>query len=302
MQIVRFDDEVSVPLTDAGSVGKAGALVEAMTGARVDVLHLPPGGRVGRQVAATPRLVAVVAGSGWVGGGDATHRAIATGYGALWEAGEHHEMGTDAGLRAVCIEGAFEMRAIAVTQLIEVVDPDPSWPSWFEQLCAHVGPVVEDVVLRIEHVGSTSVPGLAAKPIIDMDLVVAADDEVGPVIDRLASIGYRWRGDLGVEGRQAFSSPPDVDLPRHHLYLVVEHTKAHIDHWLLRETLTHDPALRQRYADLKRRNQELAEGDMDFYVAAKAAFVADVLRRARAARGLPEAEYWQPDLGEPAGA
>ena len=64
----------------------------------------------------------------------------------------------------------------------------------------HVWPAVEDVALRIDHVGSTSVPGLAAKPLIDMDIVVSRPDDVPEVVQRLAAIGYRRRGDLGVAG------------------------------------------------------------------------------------------------------
>ena len=128
-----------------------------------------------------------------------------------------------------------------------------------------------------------------------MDIVVASEDLVRPAIERLAAIGYRWRGDLGVVGRQAFSRPTGTDLPMHHLYLVVEDNKAHLDHWLLRDLLRSDAEARERYAELKRRNVSLAEGDMDVYVAAKAALVAELLTRARAERGLPPASYWLPD-------
>lgn len=74
---------------------------------------------------------------------------------------------------AVCVEGNFEMKAVAVTKDIVVVDGDPQWPEWFERVRACLWPAVEKVALRIDHVGSTSVPGLAAKPIIDVDIVVA---------------------------------------------------------------------------------------------------------------------------------
>jgi GrpB-like predicted nucleotidyltransferase (UPF0157 family) len=128
-----------------------------------------------------------------------------------------------------------------------------------------------------------------------MDIVVASDADVQPVIDRLEAIGYRWRGDLGVEGRQSFN-PVDVeDLPRHHLYLVVDGCKAHLDHVLLRDLLRQDPDARDRYADLKRANVTVAAGDIDVYVAAKAALVAELLTRARAERGYPPAEYWTPE-------
>jgi len=90
--------------------------------------------------------------------------------------------GSDEGLTAICIEGAFEIWATGVTRDIVVSDYDPEWPHWFETVRRRVWPAVEDIALRIEHVGSTAVPGLAAKPIIDMDIVVASKDDVRPVL------------------------------------------------------------------------------------------------------------------------
>ena len=177
---------------------------------------------------------------------------------------------------------------------ILVADYDPAWPRWFDQLAARVWSAVADVALRVEHVGSTSVPQLAAKPIIDLDVVVASGDGVDPVIERLAGIGYQWRGDLGVQGRQAFTAVDDRGQPPHHLYLVVEHSTAHLNHVLLRDLLRQDAEARERYAALKRANAELAAGDLEVYTAAKAAFVAALLTRARAERGLPPVEYWAP--------
>jgi GrpB-like predicted nucleotidyltransferase (UPF0157 family) len=163
-------------------------------------------------------------------------------------------------------------------------------------VCRRVWPVIDDIALRIDHVGSTAVPGLAAKPIIDMDIVVAAEEGVRRVIDRLAGSGYRWCGDLGVRGREVFKPTRDEGLPAHHLYLVVENNRAHSDHWLLRDVLREDGEARARYAALKRRNAELAGRDMEVYVAAKASFVAELLTRARAERGLPAVTYWEPEV------
>ena len=181
-----------------------------------------------------------------------------------------------------------------MTTEIVVEDYNPDWPQWFETVSRIVWPAVADLAIRIDHVGSTAVPGLAAKPIIDMDIVVADQDDVTQVIERLASIGCRWRGDLGVVGREAFDQVPGEAMPPHHLYLVVENNRAHLDHWLLRDIMREDPAARAAYAALKRRNAELAGGDIDFYIAAKARFVAEMLGAARAARGLPAEEYWDP--------
>ena len=219
---------------------------------QVTIVHLPPEGMIGRHPAVSQQLLAVVAGSGWVSGSDSgVRRSIRAGYGALWEAGESHEAGTDVGLTAVSIQGTFEVQALTVTQRIVVAAYDPVWPEWFEQVRAQVWPAVADVALRIDHVGSTSVPGLAAKPIIDLDIVVASPEQVRPAIERLAGIGYRWRGDLGVTGREAFAPPPEPALPSHHLYLVAEDNKAHLDHWLL----ARPAALRRRRSAAVRKAQ-----------------------------------------------
>jgi GrpB-like predicted nucleotidyltransferase (UPF0157 family) len=103
-------------------------------------------------------------------------------------------------------------------------------------------------------------------------------------------------GDLTVTGREAFEPIRTPPLPIHHLYLVVENNRAHSDHWLLRDALSDNPELLERYAALKRENAVLAGGDAERYTALKAAFVAEVLTEARQRRGMPAVDYWEPDL------
>jgi len=189
-----------------------------------------------------------------------------------------------------------------VTEPIVVADYDASWPASFERIAAFVWPAVAEVALRIEHVGSTAVPGLAAKPIIDADVVVATERDVARVIASLATLGYRWEGDLGVVGREAFRAPEDAALPPHHLYSVTEDGRAYADHRLLRELLREDPVACQRYTALKRRNAVIAGADLDRYVALKAAFVAEHLTLARQQRHLPPVAYWLPDVDRERGA
>ena len=301
MNILRFDEEVAIPIVEFGSQFRLAPLTGDAARVRVQIMHVPPQGRIGRHRTAARQLFAVVSGSGWVSGQDEEPRDIGPGYAALWESGEDHEAGTSQGLCAVCLEGEFDVWATRVTQEIVVSEYAPAWPAWFEAVYSHVWPAVADIAVRVDHVGSTSVPDLAAKPIIDMDIVVASGDDVPPVVERLRKLGYRWRGDLGVVGREAFSSLRREALPPHHLYLVVENNKAHIDHWLFRDVMRDDADVRRRYGALKQSNVELSHGDMDVYVAAKAQFVAELLTRARAERGLPQATYWAPlgDSGSP---
>jgi GrpB-like predicted nucleotidyltransferase (UPF0157 family)/quercetin dioxygenase-like cupin family protein len=297
MEIFRFDDEVAVPINSFGSRFRLGHIVQA-TDARVSVMHLPAGGSVGEHEAVGPQLFAVMAGSGWVSGAAGRRRRLSTGWAALWEAAELHAAGTDDGLTALCVEGTFLVRARTVTRDIEVTEYNPEWPRWFEEIRDYIGPAVAGIAVRIDHIGSTAVPGLAGKPIIDLDVVVSSEQDVPKAIEALARIGYIWSGDLGVVGREHFERPAELVIPRHNLYLVVEDNKAHVDHWLLRDVLRTDADARARYAAIKIQNARDADRDMDYYVAAKAAFVADLLTSARVARGLPEAEYWEPDMSQ----
>jgi GrpB-like predicted nucleotidyltransferase (UPF0157 family) len=109
---------------------------------------------------------------------------------------------------------------------IVVVDADPEWPKPFQEIAAHLSPFIDDSIVRIEHVGSTSVPGLAAKAIIDIDVVVANEEQVPIVLGLIESAGYRWVGDLTVKGREAFEPVDTQHLADHHLYLVVENNRA----------------------------------------------------------------------------
>jgi GrpB-like predicted nucleotidyltransferase (UPF0157 family) len=161
---------------------------------------------------------------------------------------------------------------------VVVIDYDPEWPARFEALRDRVWPSLEDVALRIEHVGSTSVPGLAAKPIIDMTIVVARKSDTAITIERLASLGYRHQGTLGIEDREAFEHP--ADLPRHNLYVCPEGTIGVVNQVAVRDYLRAHPDAARDYGLLKKRLAARFPDDIEQYVFGKTDFVLDVLRRA----------------------
>src|SRR5438034_1121141 len=99
---------------------------------------------------------------------------------------------------------------------IVIVDYSTAWPLEFERLRDSAAAALGDVAVAIEHIGSTAVPGLAAKPVIDLVIVVEPEN-MQRAIARLTAIGYVHRGNLGVEGREAFALPDGE--PRHHLYV-----------------------------------------------------------------------------------
>jgi GrpB-like predicted nucleotidyltransferase (UPF0157 family) len=99
---------------------------------------------------------------------------------------------------------------------IIVVDYDPNWPELFLSFRKRIAGALGVMAAAIEHVGSTAVPGLAAKPIIDIDVLLVSEAMLPKAIERLSSLGYIYRGNLGISEREAFL-PPAND-PPHHLY------------------------------------------------------------------------------------
>jgi GrpB-like predicted nucleotidyltransferase (UPF0157 family) len=171
---------------------------------------------------------------------------------------------------------------VDVTSRIEIVEYDPRWVAMFEALGEQLAAALGPLVLRIEHVGSTAVPGLAAKPIVDLDLVVAPRD-LPAVIQRLAALGYQHQGDLGVAGREAFTTPPTQ--PPQHLYVCAPDSRELGRHLAFRDALRTRPATARAYAELKRRLARQHAADRAAYTDAKTAFVAAVLAGAPARQG-----------------
>lgn len=172
---------------------------------------------------------------------------------------------------------------------IEVVPYDRAWPAQFEEVRAILAGALGDLALAVEHVGSTSVPGLAAKPILDIVVVIpAADSLAAAVIERLAGLGYFHQGDLGLAGREAFGREGS-DVPRdgtgrawltHHLYVCSVGNTHLVRHLALRDFLRDHPEETRAYGDLKLRLAREFRQDRRAYTEAKTEFILDVYRKA----------------------
>ncbi len=161
---------------------------------------------------------------------------------------------------------------------IVIVEYDPNWPSLFKKLQTPVAEVLGESALAIEHVGSTSVPGLAAKPIIDMDVVVASTDYIRATTLALATLGYVHEGDLGIEGREAFLWPSNT--PRHHLYVCPRDSKELRRHLSFRDYLIKHSDEAHRYARLKLELAHLFASDRKAYTDAKSEYIQMITERA----------------------
>ena len=157
-----------------------------------------------------------------------------------------------------------------------VVTPyDPAWPERFEEIAAKLRPALGDRITGIEHVGSTSVPGLAAKPVVDIDVVISSEESFPEVKAGLESLGYSHQGDLGIPGREYFKEPEGA--VRQNLYVCVEGALPLKNHRLLRDRLKADTRVRDAYGELKTKLAEAHPDSVDAYCEAKTDFIVKIL-------------------------
>jgi GrpB-like predicted nucleotidyltransferase (UPF0157 family) len=158
---------------------------------------------------------------------------------------------------------------------VRVSEYDPEWPHLFSQIERELREQVGALALAIEHVGSTSVPGLAAKPIIDIEFVIASAYQFPSVKEGLENFGYIHRGSCGVPDREVFRCV--IDLPPHHLYVCEIGTRPLKEHLCFRDALRQNPQLATEYAALKQYLAEQYRNDRDAYTEAKTRFIRSVL-------------------------
>lgn len=163
------------------------------------------------------------------------------------------------------------------TKVVEVVPYDPQWKVEFNRIKDQLLSYVGDLIITIEHVGSTSIEGLAAKPIIDLDLVMDSYDVLPQIIERLEQYGYEHQGNLGIEGREAFRRRHPDEFMKYHLYVCPKDGQGYLEHIAFRDYLQSNPAALQEYAEIKQRLAEQYRNDIDAYCEGKTTFVTSIL-------------------------
>jgi GrpB-like predicted nucleotidyltransferase (UPF0157 family) len=164
---------------------------------------------------------------------------------------------------------------------IEVVDYDRDWPVHFERLQMEIQSRLGELLSGIHHIGSTSVPGLMAKPKIDIDAVVRSEALLPDAIARMQMASeYTFHGDPYRDGMWTFTSGHGSRGAR--LYICAPDTPTHTRRVLFRDWLRSHPQDAETYATLKRRLALEANGDWTYYTIGKSTFVADIVSRATA--------------------
>jgi GrpB-like predicted nucleotidyltransferase (UPF0157 family) len=163
-----------------------------------------------------------------------------------------------------------------------IVDYNPQWPSMYEQEKTRIQSVIGEYLIDIQHVGSTSIPGLSAKPIIDIMAVIRNISFVEQCVKPLEALDYAYKGEGGIPGRHFFRKPTDI--PRtgrtFHMHMVEKGHEQWAMYQLFREYLRLHPESVQQYDTLKRELAAKHGADREAYTDAKAPFIRSILRAA----------------------
>ena len=152
------------------------------------------------------------------------------------------------------------------TPKIIVLPYDKAWESAFEAIKKELTDALGDLIIGVEHVGSTSVRGMSAKPIIDIDVVIKDYSVFDEVVCRLGAIGYIHEGDLGITDREAFKYSEKTHLQKHHLYVCPQYSAELHRHVTFRDFLRCNPEAAKTYSSVKERAATLFPDDVDKYI------------------------------------
>lgn len=156
---------------------------------------------------------------------------------------------------------------------VVVLPYDEAWENDFLAIRAELQTALEGLALRIEHVGSTAVRGLSAKPIIDIDVVIRDDSLLDAVVPALGKIGYRHEGNLGIAGREAFKYEGKEHLRRHHLYVCPRDSAELNRHLAFRDYLRSHPEAVREYSRVKEEGAARYPNEIEKYIEYKAPFI-----------------------------
>lgn len=165
------------------------------------------------------------------------------------------------------------------TTKVVVLPYDEKWKTDFEKIKKELEQAVGDLIIGIEHVGSTSVEGLSAKPCIDIDIIIKDYSVFDTLAARLGEIGYIHEGDLGIKDREAFKYSDKPYLQKHHLYVCPRQSAELHRHIAFRDFLRANPDAAKQYGSVKERAAQLFPDDIDHYIQYKSPCIEELYRK-----------------------
>ena len=186
-----------------------------------------------------------------------------------------------------------------MSRIIEVVPYDPAWIAAFQKEAAILNAIFGPRVLELQHIGSTAVPGLAAKPIIDILVVLDHTDDINSFDRAMEDVGYRVRGECldapvpGTPGRFYFSKETN-GVRSHHVHVCAKGHLDILDKLAFRDYLRAHSSKAAAYGELKRRIAAQYRFDNIGYMRAKDGFVKSTLLEARRWYDTQHMTSWKP--------
>ena len=164
------------------------------------------------------------------------------------------------------------------TRKVVVLPYDVAWQSAFEKIKGEIEEAIDDLIIGIEHVGSTSVEGMSAKPCIDIDVIIKDYSVFGEIVRKLGAIGYIHEGDLGIKDREAFEYADKPHLMLHHLYVCPQYSEELRRHITFRDFLRRTPEAVRKYSLVKEKAAELFPDEINQYIAFKAPCIEELYK------------------------
>ena len=152
------------------------------------------------------------------------------------------------------------------TRKVVVLPYDVAWQSAFETIKGEIQEAIGELIIGIEHIGSTSVEGMSAKPCIDIDVIIQDYSVFAAVVEGLKGIGYIHEGDLGIKDREAFKYTDKPHLMMHHLYVCPQYSVELHRHITFRDFLRSNPEAVRKYSLIKEKAAKLFPNDIDRYI------------------------------------
>lgn len=165
-----------------------------------------------------------------------------------------------------------------MSRIIKLVPHDPLWKNLFNSEQLLLRDIFKKICLDIHHIGSTAIPLIFSKPIIDILLVAETIDSVDLLNDELSSAGYISKGEYGIRGRRYFIKGTEASRLVHlHCFDVTDSLNIN-RHVFFRNYLINNPSIALKYSNLKLKLQKEFQGNPDNYIKGKSEFIANIER------------------------
>jgi GrpB-like predicted nucleotidyltransferase (UPF0157 family) len=161
-----------------------------------------------------------------------------------------------------------------------VVPYDSQWPAAFDRAAREVQAALRDSLLVIHHIGSTSIPGIRAKPVIDLLAITSDLSQVDALAERMRAIGYEAMGEFGIAGRRYFRRDNAAGVRTEQVHAYADQSPHILRHLAFRDFLRTHPDIAHEYAELKQRLAAAHPFDIEAYMDGKDPFIRQTQEKA----------------------